>query len=255
MGSFIGKERTTQTDGFKPFEKEIYCVASFNDWQPSRMKTLRTLNLEKYPVHDEEVVPKHVFMLDNTVVLYANMVPPGQHYFYFVKDRGSIFLSPKYEVIRFKNTNVFLNRIIVKRRIKDMDTVHMAKDADDDEAVFMKDRSVFRDFIENTPQRLRKAFDEDIQFSKIHKTCKSDEVELKKITDCLFSYYEKIMNVFHYYIGISTYPRISMNDFTSFSQKCYFMDNRTINLAALDRILITTNVAVHNYTSSAERDL
>lgn len=151
QGSFVGKERTTNTDGFKPMEKEIYVVASFNDWQPSRMKTLRTLNLEKYPVFDEEVVPKHVFMLDNTIVLYGNMVPPGTHYFYFVRDRGSIFLSPKYDVVRFKNTNIFLNRIIVKRRIKDLDTVHIARDADDDEAVFMKDRSVFREFIENTP--------------------------------------------------------------------------------------------------------
>ena len=33
------------------------------------------------------------------------------------------------------------------------------------------------------------------------------------------------------------------------------MDNKNINLAALDRILITTNVTSHNYTSSAERDL
>ena len=72
------------------------------------MKTSRTLNLEKYPVFDEEAVPKNIFMLDNTVVLYANMVPPGTHYFYFVRDRGSIFLSPKYDVVRFKNTNIFL---------------------------------------------------------------------------------------------------------------------------------------------------
>lgn len=153
-GSFIGKERSTETDGFKPKEKEIYVVASFNEWMPARMKTLRTLNLEKYPVFDEEAVPKHVFMLDNTVLLYGNMVPPGTHFFYFVKDRGNIFLSPKYDVVRFKNTNIFLNRIIVKRRIKDLDTVHIDRKNDDDEAVFMKDRSVFREFIENTPARL-----------------------------------------------------------------------------------------------------
>lgn len=84
---------------------------------------------------------------------------------------------------------------------------------------------------------------------------KSDPVEMQKITDCLFTHYEKIMDVYHYYIGISSYPTIAMNEFTSFAQKCQFMDNKNINLAALDRILITTNVAIHNYTSSAERDL
>ena len=31
-GSFLGKERTTNTDGFKPLEKEINVVTSFNDW-------------------------------------------------------------------------------------------------------------------------------------------------------------------------------------------------------------------------------
>lgn len=126
-------------------------VTSFNDWMPQRMKTMRQLQLEKFPVLDEEAVPKNVLNLDNTVQLYANMIPPGTHFFYFVKDHGSIFLSPKYEVVRFKNTNIFLNRIVVKRRIKDLDTVHIARNENADEAVFMKDRSVFRDFIENTP--------------------------------------------------------------------------------------------------------
>jgi hypothetical protein len=33
------------------------------------------------------------------------------------------------------------------------------------------------------------------------------------------------------------------------------VDGKWINLAALDRILITTNVALHGLISSAERDL
>jgi uncharacterized protein YggL (DUF469 family) len=46
-----------------------------------------------------------------------------------------------------------------------------------------------------------------------------------------------------------------MNDFTSWSNKCNFIDGKWVNLAALDRILITTNVALHGLISSAERDL
>ena len=153
-GSMIGREdRTTETCGLKPREKELYVVCSFNDWMPMRMKTNRTLNLEKYPVYDEEI-PKDLWQLDNTVATYANMVPPGQHFFYLCEEKGNIFLSPRYEVVRFKKTNIYLNRIIVKNRLEDIDTVHIAKDALDEEAIFMKDRSVFKDYREDTTQFL-----------------------------------------------------------------------------------------------------
>jgi len=46
-----------------------------------------------------------------------------------------------------------------------------------------------------------------------------------------------------------------MNDFTSWAKGCGFVDDKWINLATLDRILITTNVALHGLISSAERDL
>ena len=80
----------------------------------------------------------------------SQFVPAGTHYFYFVRNKGTIFLSPNYEVVRFKSTNIFLNRIVVGRRLVDVETVHIAKDIDDIEPVFMKDRSVFRDYREDT---------------------------------------------------------------------------------------------------------
>lgn len=75
------------------------------------------------------------------------------------------------------------------------------------------------------------------------------------MSDLLFSYYPKLISIHLFYAGISSWPTISMNDFTSWSNKCNFVDGKNINLAALDRILITTNVALHGFTSSAERDL
>ena len=50
-----------------------------------------------------------------------------------MREQGSIFLSPRYEVVRFKQTNVFLNRIEVKPRVAPLDNVYIAKHADDDE--------------------------------------------------------------------------------------------------------------------------
>ena len=88
-----------------------------------RMKTERALGLEKYEVDDENI-PRDIFMLDNKVQIYANMVPPGQHFFYLCFEKGDMFLSPKYEVIKFKTTNIYLNRILIKPRLQDnLDTV------------------------------------------------------------------------------------------------------------------------------------
>ena len=78
------------------------------------------------------------------------MAPPGYHYFYFVRDKGTIFLSPNYEVVRFKSTQIFLNRIYAGKRLEDVETVHIAKTGYVEEAVFMKDRSVFREYKEDT---------------------------------------------------------------------------------------------------------
>ena len=62
-------------------------------------------------------MPKTVFMMDDQILLYANMAPPGQHYFYFAREGGEIFLSPRYDIVRFKNTSIYLNRIINKARL------------------------------------------------------------------------------------------------------------------------------------------
>lgn len=93
------------------------------------MKTKRELIFEK--LNPDEPIPKATFVLDNIVQLYANYIPPGAHFFYFVKQDGTIFLSPKYDVVRFKTTKIFLNRIVQLPRKFDFDTVHAVKGGDD----------------------------------------------------------------------------------------------------------------------------
>ena len=52
-------------------------MASFNDWLPWQMKTLRTLYLERYGPTEDDDIPEHLFSFDDKVLLWANMVPPG----------------------------------------------------------------------------------------------------------------------------------------------------------------------------------
>ena len=81
--------------------EELYVFASFNDWTPMRMKTKRTLALEKWGLQEEDI-PRNIFLYDNKFSIYANMIPPGNHYFYMYQEKGSVFLSPNYDIVRFK---------------------------------------------------------------------------------------------------------------------------------------------------------
>ena len=159
-----------------------------------------------------------------------------------------MFLSPKHEVIKFKSTNVYLNRILVGPRLQDnLDTVFAVKGIKEDEAMFMKDKSVFAEYFEDTDQHLRKCFDQDIEYAKIERLFKKDPSFFENVKECLFSHYVQLINIFDFYCGISEYPRISMNDMTSFAHHTELLDNKYIGLSALDLLLVATNVSTHKY--------
>ena len=97
---------------------------------PVKLKTQRELTMEK--INPDEPIPKSVFVLDNLIHLHANYMPPGKHYFYFVKEEGTIILSPKYQIVRFKSTNVLLNQVTVRPRVFDFDAVNVVRGGDDE---------------------------------------------------------------------------------------------------------------------------
>ena len=45
--------------------KNVYIVASFNDWLPMQMKTIRTLNLERFGPTEDEDIPDHLYFSDD----------------------------------------------------------------------------------------------------------------------------------------------------------------------------------------------
>jgi hypothetical protein len=86
-------------------------------------------------------------------------MPPGRHFFYFVLQDGTIILNPSYQIVRFKTTNIFMNQVVVKPRMDEFDSVNVIRGADEEEAIFIKDRSIFRDYKDDTKGYLRKCFD------------------------------------------------------------------------------------------------
>ena len=105
-----------------------------------------------------------------------------------------------------------------------MDTVFVARDAEEVEDVFMKDKSVFRDFREDTDEFLQKCFDQDMEYAKISRLFKKDTAVYDRVKEILFEHYVTIINIFDFYSGISEYPRISMNDMTSFAHHTDLLD-------------------------------
>ena len=123
-----------------------------------------------------------------------------------------------------------------------------------------KERSVFKDFREDTQVILQKCFDEDFSFSKIPKTIKKTgaefDSEVERIKEILMVHYARITNIFYFYSGCSsTYPMLSMNDFTSFAKLTGILDHDVISLAALDLALVATCMSSHEYVNSARLDM
>lgn len=94
-----------------------------------------------------------------------------------------------------------------------------------------------------------------MSYAKVFKLFKKDPSIYDAVKETLFSHYQTLINIFDFYAGISEWPRISMNDMTSFAHHTKILDQKYINLANFDLLLVSTNVSIHKFKKSAERDV
>lgn len=119
-----------------------------------------------------------------------NFLPSGKHYFYFIKNGKFFCISNKFEVVRFKETNLYMNMLDIKeRQWKITELKHMEEDNADSSQKFNKNKSVFRNFRDDSEESLKKMFELDISYSKINRIVKNNESEINKIKDVLWSHY------------------------------------------------------------------
>jgi len=197
-------------DGASDKEKmsEVYIIASCCDWMPVKMKTKRHLLLEKIPMM--EPAPVTILNVDNANLIYANLVAPGFHYFYMIQGAEKCFLSPRYPIVRFKDTQVFLNRVHIEPKVHEFENVFTLKEGAEDEELFLIDHSVFARYeVEQLPDRSKmifKGFELDVKWSKLFRVCKSDEAELSRVKMKLWEHFQRISNIFLWEIGRSDKP-------------------------------------------------
>jgi len=94
----------------------VFICCSANDWVPVELKTGFEIKLSKAKGGNlEEFIKnnknKKLFSsnMQSNVLQYSSFLPPGKHFFYYIYDRKFIFVSPNYDIVRYKGTNVFLN--------------------------------------------------------------------------------------------------------------------------------------------------
>lgn len=240
--------------------KQIYVCASFNEWMPIEMQTTAEIKQRKDKHEDtlKEMDPKKLAKLakskkkEENMIQFCNFVPPGRHYFYFMYQNQYLFLSPNYDVVRFKKTNVFLNQVMVHERNEGLKQVTLQRSVYTTEALkFDKSKSIWKNYQEDEPDHLKKCLDQDLQYGKLFRVAKEDYGLLQKT---LFGDYLVLKNIFMYLAAKSSYPVIGWNDYSLFVNRSKLPDKKLI-VAEIDRALISTNYTVNKYKNSAEKEL
>ena len=113
----------------------------------------------------------------------------------------------------------------------------MIDESDDEEEIFDKSKSVFKNFKTDTEALLKRTFENDWRLTKIPKLIK-DKDELSKVKSYLCSIYPRLKNMFLTMACDSAYPNFSFNDYQVWCQKCKFESKEQVTHADLQNVLV-----------------
>lgn len=141
-------------------------------------------NLEESKKYDESLIKQDV------AYNHSKFVPSGKHYFYFIKDGKYYCLSDRYPIKRFKQTNLYMNEVVIAAR-----TWHI-KDFDIGEVLGIKkkikfdiSKSIFKTWKVETPELLSKMFETDFKYTKIKKIFKNNNTDCDNVKNMLEKHY------------------------------------------------------------------
>lgn len=135
--------------------KQIYLVASFNEWIPIELRTNQ--EIKQLRIKGEEALMKmddrqraklgKAKRKQDNEIRFVHYLPPGKHFFYFIYKNEYVFLSPNYDVVRFKGSNALVNSIVIKPRYDQIELVTLGRNIFATEDLkFNKDKSVWKTF-------------------------------------------------------------------------------------------------------------
>ncbi len=119
--------------------------------------------------------------------------------------------------------------------------------------LFNKEKSVFRDWREDTDGVLHRSVAIDLGLSKLSRLVR-DPGELERIHDVFYDFARPIKEVFTFYICRSDYPSIAWLDFSKLCQSLQVVD-RALSLTAIDQAFVAVNVELESLDNNPDRDL
>lgn len=202
--------------------KQIYLVASFNDWVPIEMRTnqeIKQLRI-KGETTIKELDDNHRAKLgkskkkDDNVIRYTNFIPPGKHFFYFIYKNEYVFLSPNYDVVRFKGSKALINTVTILPRIEPLELITLGRNVyANQDLKFNKDKSVWKTYLEDDSEHLERCLAQDLEYGKLFRVAKEEYGALKR---AILDNYLDLKDIFTCLAAMSSYPVISWNDYSLF---------------------------------------
>lgn len=174
----------------------VYIYSSFTNWRP------RPLTVNE----------------DTEIYGYLDYVPPGNHFF---------VLSLKSSVMLTDRVAEYLNRMFVKPRdVEPPACVLPKRGLLFRRRRFVKKDSIFRDFVEDDADILKKMMEADMRNNKATKLTKSKD-EFEDLKYRIGRYYEGLKNSYIYYLAYyyKDYPGISQLDFGHMCRAAKILDD------------------------------
>lgn len=189
------------------------------------------------------------------ILQYASIIPAGRHFFYFIFDRQYICLSASHPIARFKDTNVFLNELIVTQRKEPIHKVKLQKRSlEDGSEEFQMSRSVFKTFQIEDAEMLERMFRQDIKYGRIPQMSNRQHIT-QKLLDVIEKHYVGMKGIFYFALANSkNFPKLDLDDVTKICYKGKLFD-RSMNMATLDKNFVATNASLNGYKNPADREL
>ncbi|CAG9314269.1 unnamed protein product [Blepharisma stoltei] len=195
---------------------KICLKASFNDWKEIPLELV------------DETLGKYEISL---------LLPPGKHYLWFILDGNDVCVTKELSKRTWEGASV--NEINIPLRsyelsVSEAENIQVGR-------VFDKNKSVFRNYIDDTDQTRKIMFDYDSKYYKLPRVIR-DTKQLDDVYSVLLANFGEIKEIFLYLSASSNYPSIGWLDFSDFCDQCDMHDKKFLNKAAVDRIFIAVNV-------------
>lgn len=210
----------------------LYLFGTFTNWRP------------------RPVMPSEISGLGDgrNVFAYTDYLPPGNHFF---------LLSHVSSVIFSDRITADINNILVQLREEDPpEAFNLIALLKKQRKRFIKHESVFKDFIEDSDELLRKMFDADCAANKLPRIVKQPEA-LTRVKETLYNrYYKKVKSSFLQAIthNFEPYPFITLVDFGRICKDAKILD-ANLKMTDIDRIFIATNFEVVEQENNPDKQL